>query len=438
MRKLLLRLTLICLDIAVLVLLFFAAQEMRLKLEDFGLPQFHTHSFRDFYFVIFIIVAVLYYEKIYSLRIDFWQETYKILKALVLSYFIVLAILMLQKDALKYSRTFLSLYFLLAAIFLPMSKRILKRVLYKLAFFRNRVLVIGDKDEKEILVNEFQKNWYLGLEYNPKEYDFVLIASRSMNVDKLDSIIEHYLDRFDEVYVVPYVKNINFANSNILEYSNIRYNAVQIQNRLLKKNNLWLKACFDYLSVFVVLPFFLVIHIFIAIFIKLDSKGPVFFRQRRVGKNGKLFWCYKYRTMYENSDQLLQNYLNSHPDEIAYYEKYHKYKNDPRITKFGKLLRTTSLDELPQIINVLVGDMSLVGPRPYMVEELKVLGRKKDIILKVKPGITGLWQVSGRNKLTFKERNELEIWYIKNWSLWSDIVILIKTVKVVFYKIGAK
>jgi undecaprenyl-phosphate galactose phosphotransferase len=142
--------------------------------------------------------------------------------------------------------------------------------------------------------------------------------------------------------------------------------------------------------------------------------------------------------MYENSEKLLKTYLANHPEEIKYYKKYHKYKNDPRITKIGKILRETSLDELPQIINVLKGEMSIVGPRPYMLNELNKLGSFKEFILKVKPGITGLWQVSGRNNLTFKERNELEVWYIKNWSLWLDFVILVKTIKVVLLKIGAK
>jgi undecaprenyl-phosphate galactose phosphotransferase len=142
--------------------------------------------------------------------------------------------------------------------------------------------------------------------------------------------------------------------------------------------------------------------------------------------------------MYEKSEELLQTYLKKYPDEINYYNKYHKYQNDPRITKIGKILRATSLDELPQIINIIKGEMSWVGPRPYMLNESEKLGKNLPFILRVKPGITGLWQVSGRNNLTFKERNELEVWYIKNWFLWDDFVILIKTIKVVFLKVGAR
>jgi len=180
-------------------------------------------------------------------------------------------------------------------------------------------------------------------------------------------------------------------------------------------------------------------HLFIYITIKSDSKGKVLFKQKRIGKDGKLFSCYKYRTMYEEQEKLLSDYLQKHPDEAAYYKKFHKYQNDPRITKVGAFLRKSSLDELPQFFNVLRGDMSLIGPRPYMPSEEDVIHAKhKEIIIKVKPGVTGLWQVSGRNDLTFDQRVAMDVWYIQNWSLWMDFVIFMKTIKVVLGKAGAK
>jgi len=142
--------------------------------------------------------------------------------------------------------------------------------------------------------------------------------------------------------------------------------------------------------------------------------------------------------MYEQSDILLQEYLQEHPQERDYYAQYHKYRSDPRITPIGKVLRRTSLDELPQIFNVLKQEMSFIGPRPYMVEERDEAGEALIGILAVRPGITGLWQVSGRNEVDFKTRIELDIWYIRNWNLWMDATILIKTVKTVFFKEGAK
>ncbi len=124
----------------------------------------------------------------------------------------------------------------------------------------------------------------------------------------------------------------------------------------------------------------------ISLAIRLDSKGAIFFKQYRLGKDDNDFVCYKYRTMYENSDELLQKYLRNNPDEVEYYEKYHKYKNDPRITKIGKILRATSLDELAQVINVLKGEMSLVGPRPYMKNESDKLGSNQLLYTKSKSG----------------------------------------------------
>jgi undecaprenyl-phosphate galactose phosphotransferase len=169
----------------------------------------------------------------------------------------------------------------------------------------------------------------------------------------------------------------------------------------------------------------------ISILIKIDSRGPVFFTQTRLGQNGKPFKCLKFRSMYLDGDDLLAKYLDENPEEISFYEKYHKYQKDPRITPIGRILRKLSIDELPQLINVLRGEMSLIGPRPYMISEQKKLESNDNTILLVKPGITGLWQVSGRNALDFQARINLDKWYIQNWSLWLDLIILIKTIKVV-------
>ena len=179
--------------------------------------------------------------------------------------------------------------------------------------------------------------------------------------------------------------------------------------------------------------------IYIAYMIKRTEPGKsIFFTQERLGKDGTNFLCYKFRTMYENSDTRLRQYLEEHPEEVEYYSHYHKYKNDPRITKLGYFLRRTSLDELPQIFNVFKGEMSLIGPRPYMLKEKKKIKDNIEIILTVKPGITGLWQVSGRSDLSFSARVKLDVWYIRNWNLWMDLVILIKSIKTVFLKEGAK
>ena len=439
MKKYFLNSIIIIIDIILLGGIFCFSKYVRVQLNDMSIPAFNEISLQKFSFIIIIIIiAIMFYEKIYTLRYDFWQETYRVLKSLFLAYFIVLALLTLQKTSLKYSRLFITLYFFFAMLLLPVAKRFVKRVLYSFSFFKKEVLIVGEESQIDILKKEFEKNWYLGLQPSYKKYDMVIISSKFLKLEKLNAKIEKYLNNNNEIYVVPYITSINFVNSNIMEYSNIRYNAIQIQNKLLIKRNIWIKNIFDFFVVLIILPLFFIIHIFIYIAIKLDSQGSIFFKQERLGKNGKIFLCYKYRTMYENSENLLSEYLKAHPEEVEYYKEFHKYKNDPRITKVGRILRTTSLDELPQVINVLKADMSLVGPRPYMLNEVDKLSNNKYFIFKVRPGITGLWQVNGRNNLTFKERNELEVWYIKNWSLWADFVILIKTIKVVLLKVGAK
>ncbi|MFC0296526.1 sugar transferase [Geobacillus jurassicus] len=180
-------------------------------------------------------------------------------------------------------------------------------------------------------------------------------------------------------------------------------------------------------------PLFLIISIF---YLFGDSKGPIFFKQVRVGKNGKRFYIYKFRSMIVNAEEKLKA-------DKELYEKYlrNNYKlephEDPRITKLGHFLRKTSLDEIPQLINVLKGEMSLVGPRPVVQEELKEYGVKVGEFLSVKPGLTGYWQVSGRSEIGYPERVNLELYYVYNQSLLLDIKIILKTVWMVLLKKGA-
>ncbi|MDD4617272.1 MAG: undecaprenyl-phosphate galactose phosphotransferase WbaP [Alphaproteobacteria bacterium] len=169
------------------------------------------------------------------------------------------------------------------------------------------------------------------------------------------------------------------------------------------------------------------LFIAVALIVRRDG-GPAFFRQPRVGQGGKLFLCYKFRSMRIDAEAYLESYLKEHPEAAEEWNAYQKLKDDVRITKFGKLIRRLSIDELPQLINVLKGDMSLVGPRPCMAGQECFYAEDFSFYESVRPGITGPWQVSGRNQLTFKERVNLEAWYARNWSLWLDIVIMLKTV----------
>jgi Undecaprenyl-phosphate galactose phosphotransferase WbaP len=175
----------------------------------------------------------------------------------------------------------------------------------------------------------------------------------------------------------------------------------------------------------------------IALAIAIDSPGPIVYRQIRLGLNGRRFETLKFRTMYGDGEQRLQQVLNDDPRLRAEYEQFHKLTVDSRITRVGRFLRKYSLDELPQIYNVLVGDMSLVGPRPYLERELPEMDGQECIALRVRPGITGLWQVSGRSNLTFDEMVMLDIYYAENWSLALDLRIMLRTIPTVLFSEGA-
>lgn len=178
--------------------------------------------------------------------------------------------------------------------------------------------------------------------------------------------------------------------------------------------------------------------VYVAYRIKSDSQGDAIYPGKRLGKDGKLFKCYKFRSMYTNGDEIIKKYYAEHPEKKREYEIYHKLDNDPRVTPFGNIIRRTSIDELPQIFNVLLGHMSLVGPRPYLPQELEDMGEAAKTILKVKPGITGYWQVNGRSNVDFESRLLMDVWYVKHRNFWMDIQLLWQTIGVVLMRKGAK
>ena len=184
------------------------------------------------------------------------------------------------------------------------------------------------------------------------------------------------------------------------------------------------------IGLIVLSPIFLIL----AIIIKLDSKGPVFFAHTRYGKDGKKFKMYKFRTMYENAQDMINDFT---PEQMKEWKENFKLQDDPRITKVGKFLRKTSLDELPQIVNIIKGDLSIIGPRPVIEEELEKYGDNKDKFLSVTPGLTGYWQANGRSSTTYEQRMEMELYYIDNLSLKMDVKVFFKTIEAVIKREGA-
>lgn len=196
----------------------------------------------------------------------------------------------------------------------------------------------------------------------------------------------------------------------------------------------FIKRLFDIICSLLALIILSPVFIVLAVSVKATSKGPVFFAHKRVGKNGKPLKIYKFRSMVTNAEDLIKQFT---PEQKAEYEKNFKLENDPRVTKIGKFMRKTSLDELPQLFNILKGDISVVGPRPVMEIETEIYGNYRDMLLSVKPGLTGFWAANGRSCTTYTRRRAMEICYIRNRSLCFDLKIILKTITSVFKGEGA-
>lgn len=230
--------------------------------------------------------------------------------------------------------------------------------------------------------------------------------------------------------------NINVTNENVIDNISILKLPVKGYRELLGKNipYKFVKRTTDVtlstIAMVVLLPVFAII----ALAIKLESKGPVFFKHTRIGKDGKIIKIYKFRSMVDNAEDLIKNFTS---EQMKEYKENYKLSNDPRVTKVGKFLRKTSLDELPQLINIIKGDLSIIGPRPVVAEELKKYGANIEKFLSATPGLTGYWAANGRSCTSYEQRMQMELFYIDNMSLKMDLKVFFKTIDAVLRGKGA-
>lgn len=211
---------------------------------------------------------------------------------------------------------------------------------------------------------------------------------------------------------------------------------IKIYKELVEKKRIYkyIKRITDIILSFILLIGLLPVFVIIALAIKIESKGPVFFKHTRIGKDGKIIKIYKFRSMVENAEDLIQKFT---PEQMMEYRENYKLSNDPRITKVGKILRETSLDELPQLINILKGDLSIIGPRPVVANELKKYGTNIKKFLSVTPGLTGYWAANGRSCTSYEQRMKMELFYIDNISFKIDVKVFFKTIEAVVRRRGA-
>lgn len=264
----------------------------------------------------------------------------------------------------------------------------------------------------------------------------VIIALDQDRVSCVQRLVERLAMHFKDVAVIPALRGLPVFGMEARHFFSHEVVMLQVRNNLARKGSRMLKRGLDVVGGVFFLVLFSPLFAVLAVLIKRDG-GPVLFGHQRIGRGGRPFRCYKFRTMAPNAQEVLQDLLDNDPEARAEWDQCFKLKNDPRVTRLGEFLRRTSLDELPQLFNVIKGEMSLVGPRPIVEEELERYGDYVVYYKEAKPGMTGLWQVSGRNDTEYGERVYLDAWYVKNWSLWYDLVILVRTAGVVLQRSGA-
>ena len=395
------------------------------------------------WWIVAVILMLIGYNGGYENFFDFWDELLILFKSIFVSFLVLWVILSLQKEAETVSRIIITSMFIYILIVVPSLRFILKTIIFKIFDLREHACLLGSNEHKDFeFLKIFNSNWYSGYrimkiikpDYIVEGYNTCFIPLRCAN----EELIKNIKTKFKRLIMVSELAGFSFMNTQIKTFLSKNIMLITTDSGLLSPQKMIFKRCLDVLFSCCLLLLFLPLFVLISIIIKIDSQGPIFFRHKRVGKDFKEFIMLKFRTMYVNCEPALKEYLKKHPEAIEDLEKRNKIKDDPRITRFGKFLRRSSLDELPQLLNVLKGDMSIIGPRPDSMDAVKnFLDEYKDVYSMVRPGMTGLWQVSGRSELTYDIRVKLDQLYILNWSLWLDFVIIIKTFKALFTGRGA-
>ena len=433
----------------------------------FGATRLHI-SWLNFW-VIFPILYMLFINmrQLYSRRMPFYKEVEQVFHSCLYGTVALVFVLYVAQIAARTSRFFVLLFGVLVFLFITILRYATKKFLIKKQLLQIPVLIIGAGKTAELLAQAIKSDVGMGykivglLEDNKVQHGIldnfpvlggfadaekvikdtgvkrVFIAAPGLKDEKLGWLIYRIQPLVENIGVIPNFVGIPTGGLEIESLFNEKLVVLRLKNNLARPLNRMLKTVFDYtltlLGTIAISP----ILLFIAIWIYKDSPGPVIFKHIRIGKDGKPFPCYKFRSMCVDAKEKLAELLANDPAAREEWERDFKLKNDPRITKSGAFLRKTSLDELPQIFNVLKGEMSLVGPRPIIQEELARYGEYMGDYLMVKPGITGMWQVSGRSDIEYHERVLLDSWYVRNWSVWIDIVLLFKTFAVVVARKGA-
>jgi Undecaprenyl-phosphate galactose phosphotransferase WbaP len=366
---------------------------------------------------------------------------------------------------LSTSRLVYGLAFLCSATFIPVCRALVRQLCCRRPWWGSQVAILGLGESGDMLFNTLISNPQIGLkpiavlDDDPQRYakldsglirgplsrcleitvqhkiSYGIICMPSLSRDEMLRLLDLYGACFSHVLVIPNLIGMTSLGICAREIGGIV--GLEVTRQLLRPSSRFIKRSLDLLIALAIAPVVAALVAISALLIKLDTPGPVFYGNDRMGVGGKKFKVWKLRSMKVDGDAILARHLAANPAEAAEWQTNQKLKRDPRITRVGVLLRKTSIDELPQLWNVIFGQMSLVGPRPLLENQVALYGPSFNLYKQVRPGITGLWQVSGRNELAFNERVKLDKYVIQNWSVWLDLYILARTLAVVLTAKGA-
>ncbi len=400
----------------------------------------------------------------YTYRKPFWFELKEILRTLLIFAILDLALVAFSKW--QFSRQVWLLTWSSALILVPLARAITKRMLNKLGMWKKHTIIIGSGknahdayaalQSEEVLgfaicaffsSNEKCGNVLLGKpvifdeeelwkQCDPESTQFIVALEFDENILRDEWLKKLTKHNCRSISVIPTLRGVPLYGTDMSFIFSHEVMILRVNNNLAKRTSRFLKRMFDIIGSAAIIILLSPILIMLTFLVSKDG-GCAIYGHERIGRNGVKFKCLKFRSMITNSQEVLQHLLETNVEARIEWDKDFKLKNDPRVTRVGQFIRKTSLDELPQLFNVLKGEMSLVGPRPVIEKELERYAGDVDYYLMAKPGMTGLWQVSGRNDVDYDTRVYFDAWYVKNWSLWNDIAILFKTINVVLKRDGA-
>jgi Undecaprenyl-phosphate galactose phosphotransferase WbaP len=415
---------------------------------------------------LFVFIAVYAVAGLYSgVSLSPPEELRRVTLSSTLVFTLLAATTVSLRGASNYFTWTLFLAIGLSVALLPLSRAVIRQVCAKESWWGSPAVVFGAGPASQRIVSALLADPGLGLKpvavvddetkdlgailgvpvmsgfdladalTGQKRFAYAVVTTRGVPNSDFLATIERYGLAFSHILVIP----------DLCELSNLWVNTrsvggmlgLEVCQQAFVPDGQWPKRLLDLALTILGAIFVLPLIGLIALWIKWDSSGPVFYCQRRIGQGSREFRAWKFRSMVKNAEQVLREYLEENPDLREEWEQNHKLRDDPRITSVGRLLRRTSLDELPQLWNILKGDMSLVGPRPIVEAEIARYGANFDLYKKVKSGLTGLWQVSGRNDTSYEERVKLDTFYVRNWSVWLDLCILFRTIGTVLLRKGA-